>query len=366
MNGICALLKLFFGVIESVLILWTYAWVFFHAFWSSRAGAAVRIVALESQLDECLRVRGDKRVGRFSTSFRFLWILLSRFWEEWKHLCHAMKPRTVVSWGEKLFKWHWRWISRVQVGRKPIDVELRELIRRVSKENPLWGAGKIRDVLVDLGFVKLDVKTVRKYMPKRARPKNPSGNWLSFIRNHMNVSWAMDFCVVRTIGFRPLYLFVIIEHGRRRIRHWNVTESPSLDCIMQQLREATPFGEVPRFMHRGNDQLYGKRVARFLKDSEIEEVKSAYHSPWQNPFIERFFGSLRRELLNHVIIFNEHHLTNLMGEYVTWHEDFRLHQGLNGECPNPRKEKWDENAEGTIVSIPVLGGLHHRYERVAA
>jgi transposase InsO family protein len=119
-------------------------------------------------------------------------------------------------------------------------------------------------------------------------------------------------------------------------------------------------------MHRGNDQLYGKRVARFLKDSEIEEVKSAYHSPWQNPFIERFFGSLRRELLNHVIIFNEHHLRNLMGEYVTWHEDFRLHQGLNGESPNPRKEKWDENAEGTIVSIPVLGGLHHRYERVAA
>ena len=156
MSEICGLLKLFFGAIESVVRLGKYGWIFFRSFWHSRAGAAVRIVALESQLDECLRVRGDKRVGRFSGSFRFLWILLSRFWDGWKYVCHAVKPRTVVGWGEKLFRCHWRWISRVQVGRKATAVELRELIRRMSRENPLWGAGKIRDVLVDLGFVKLD------------------------------------------------------------------------------------------------------------------------------------------------------------------------------------------------------------------
>jgi putative transposase len=256
--------------------------------------------------------------------------------------------------------------SRGEIGRDPIDLELSKLLRRLSRENPLWGAKKIRDVLVDLGFDKLDVGTVRKYLPRRSHPRNPSGNWLSFIRNHMGISWAMDFCVVRTIGFRALYVFVIIEHGRRRIRHWALTECPSLDWIIQQLREATPFGEVPRYMHRDNDGLYGKRVVKFLKDSGIEEVRSAYRSPWQNPFAERFFGSLRRELLDHVIIFDQQHLRKLIGEYVTWYQNFRLHQGLGGKCPVPGKDGEEDRAEGKIVSIPILGGLHHRYERVAA
>ena len=203
-------------------------------------------------------------------------------------------------------------------------------------------------------------------MPRRAYPKDPSGNWLSFLRNHMDVSWAMDLCVVRTIGFKALYVFVIIEHGSRRIRHWNVTESPSMEWIIQQIREDTPFGEVPRFMHRDNDGLYGKGVSRFLKDSFIEEIRSAYHSPWQNPFVERFFGSLHRELLDHVIIFHEEHLRNLISQYVNWYEKFRLHQGLEGKTPNFREEEQQNSTEGKIVSIPILGGLHHRYERVAA
>ena len=265
-----------------------------------------------------------------------------------------------------MFRGFWRCISKGEVGRQPISVELRKLIRWISRQNPLWGAAKIRDVIVDLGFRKLDVRTVRKYMPRRAFPKDPSGNWLTFIRNHMDVSWAMDLCVVRTIGFKALYVLVIMEHGSRRIRHWNVTDSPSMNWIIQQLREATPFGEVPRFMHRDNDGLYGKGVSRFLKDSFIEEVRSAYRSPWQNPFVERFFGSLRRELLDQVIIFDEAHLRNLISRYVSWYENFRLPQGLEGKTPVSREEEREEITEGKIVSIPILGGLHHRYERVAA
>jgi putative transposase len=203
-------------------------------------------------------------------------------------------------------------------------------------------------------------------MPRRKHPRNPSGNWLSFIRNHMDVSWAMDFCVVRTIGFRALYVFVILAHGRRRIRHWAVAECPSLNWIVQQLREATPFGEVPRFLHRDNDGLYGKRVRQFLKASRIQELKSAYKSPWQNPFVERFFGSLRRELLDHVLIFHERHLRNLLRDYVSWYEHFRLHQGLGGQSPASREDREENIPEGKIISTPVLGGLHHRYERVAA
>ena len=153
-----------------------------------------------------------------------------------------MKPRTVVGWQQKAFQLFWRWKSRGEVGRRRISLELRKTIRWISRENPLWGAKKIRDVLVDLGMEVLDVGTVRKYMARRSQPKNPSGNWLSFMRNHMDVSWAMDFCVVRTLGFRALYVFVVLEHGRPRIRHWAVTECPSLDWIIQQLREATRFG----------------------------------------------------------------------------------------------------------------------------
>ena len=360
------ILGFFWRVFECVLGLGRYAWVFLRSLFQSKATTAARIVALESQLDMCLRQREGKRFGRFSESFKSLWVILSWFLNGWERLCHAMKPRTVVGWKDRVFKWFWRCISRGEVGRKPISVELRKLIRWISRQNPLWGAAKIRDVIVDMGFRKLDVRTVRKYMPRRAFPKDPSGNWLTFIRNHMDVSWAMDLWIVRTIEFKALYVLVIIEHGSRRIRHWNVTDSPSMDWIIQQLREATPFGEVPRFLHRDNDRLYGKGVSKFLKDSFIEDVRSAFGSPWQNPFVERFFRSLRRELLDHVIIFHEEHLRNLISQYVNWYENFRLHQGLEGKSPVSGEEEREEIAAGKIVSIPILGSLHHRYERLAA
>ena len=278
-----------------------------------------------------------------------------------------MKPRTVCGWSRTAFRLFWRWISRKsRGGRNPIRLEVRKLIRRMSRENPLWGAAKIRDTLVGLGFDRLDVATVRKYMPKRRHSKDPSGNWLAFVRNHMDVSWGMDFTVVRTVGFKALYVFVILEHGTRRIRHWNITSSPSVDWTIQQLREATEFGAIPRFMHRDNDGLYGNRVPKFLEDSGIDQVRTAYRSPWQNPFVERYFGSLRRELLDHVIVLSERHLRTLMGEYVDWYENYRPHQGLEGKCPNQVKEEVADEELGNIISIPVLGGLHHRYERIAA
>jgi transposase InsO family protein len=363
MIGILALVMKVFACVWG---LGRYAGIFLWSCFRSRSSAAARIVALESQLDVYLRRSEPKRVGRFSDAFRFLWILLSKWWEGWERVCHAMKPRTVVSWHQKVFKRFWIRLSRSELGRKRTLLELRKLIRQISRENPLWGAKKIRDVLVDLGFAKLDIQTVRKYMVRRRHPRNPSGNWLTFIRNHLEVSWAIDFCVVRTIGFRALYVFVVLEHGRRRIRHWAVTQYPSLDWIIQQLREATPFGERPRYLHRDNDGLYGKRVSKFLRDSGIQEVKSAYRSPWQNPFVERFFGSLRRELLEHVIIFHEAHLRLLIGEYVGWYEHARPHQGLGGECPVPRKGGKLGEMEAKTVSIPVLGGLQHCYERIAA
>ena len=175
----------------------------------------------------------------------------------------------------------------------------------------------------------------------------------------------MDFCVVRSVGFKALYVFVILEHGRRKIRHLALTESPSAAWIIQQLREAMQNGDSPRYLHRDNDRIYGNEVPGFLKRL-IEDVPNSFQSPWQNPYVERFFGSLRRELLDHVIVWNAGHLKKLLAEYVDWYENHRLHKGLAGSAPNERDGKADTVGEGKIVSIPVLGGLHHRYVRKAA
>ena len=348
----------------TIISLVRYGVRFLRLLFLNRADLAAQIIALESQLDASLRRVDLKRKFRFSNSFRLLWLLFFSYWSEWKRFCHVMEPKTVIGWWRRGFRYYWRCVSRGRAGRKKIPVELRKLIRQMSFENSLWGAQKIRDSLVDLGFVKLDVGTIRKYMIKRS--KDPSGNWLTFIKNHMDVSWGMDFCVVRTVGFKAYYVFVILEHGNRRIRHWNITKSPSLEWIIQQLREATPYGEVPRFIHRDNDGLYGKGVSIFLKASGVEEVRSAFRSPWQNPYVERFFGSMRREILNHVIILNEKHLRHLISEYVDWYENHRLHQGLGGRRPCDKQHEPSNVGDGKIISIPVLGGLHHRYERIAA
>ena len=329
----------------------------------SRARLAARIIALESQLDASLRRCGKR--PRFSDSFRILWIVLASWWDDWERFCHAMKPKTVIGWWRRGFRYYWHRISQGKAGRKKVSIELRRLIRRMSSENPLWGAAKIRDALVDLGLERLDVGTIRKYMKKRISPEDRSGTWKAFLHNHLNVAWGMDFCVIRSVGFKALYVFVIIEHGRRRIRHLAVTESPSAAWVIQQLREATPFGEYPRYIHRDNDGIYGNEVPNFLKGL-IEDVPNSFQSPWQNPYVERFFGSLRRELLDHVIVWNAGHLEKLLTEYVDWYENHRLHQGLGGSAPNENEKKTDSVREGKIVNIRVLGCLHHRYERQAA
>ncbi len=320
--------------------------------------SAARVIALESQLAASLR-----RCA--SDSFRILWIVLASWWDDWERFCYAMKPKTAISWWRRGFRYYWHRISHGKASRKNVSIELRHLIRRMSSENLLWVAAKIRDALVNLGLELLDVGTIRKCMKGRTSPEDRLGTWKAFLHNHLNEAWGMDYCVIRSVGFKALYVFVIIEHGRRSIRHLAVTESPSAAWVIQQLREATPFGEYPRYLHRDNDGIYGNEVPNFLKGL-IEDVPNSFQSPWQNPYVERFFGSLRRELLDHVIVWNAGHLENLLTEYVGWYENHRLHQGLEGSAPNENEGKADSVREGKIVSIPVLGGLHHRYERQAA
>ena len=346
----------------------SYAVVFVCAFVSSRAKAAATIVALRSQLAHRVdRVRQKKEPKpRFTPAFRFVWAVLSRCLDGWEDLAHLMKPATVKRWHKQGYRLYWRWRSRKR-GRPALCQEMQALIRRLSRENPLWSAERIRDTLVLLGYPPVCDDTVRKYMATPRRPRKPSATWLPFLRNHVDVSWAIDFFTVTTISFSTVYVFLVLEHGRRRVRHLATTRRPTMDWVIQQLRNAMPYGEQPRYLFRDNDGIYGHGVAAFLESCGINEVRTAPRSPWQSPYIERFIGTLRRELLDHVIVLSEAHLEHLLREFIQeYYHVARPHQGLEGQAPFPSEHPVEADGPTKLVASPVLGGLHHRYHRVAA
>jgi transposase InsO family protein len=342
-----------------------FLWLLFQP----KAVLAARLLAAESQLAMCMRRIEQKQDPRprFIAGFRLLWVVLSKMLSGWEQCAHLMQPATVKKWHTTAFRLFWRWKSPRRLGRPPVEKPMQELIRQLSTENPLWGADRIRRTLLLLGYDPPCEDTVRKYMVKRGNPRDKSTTWLPFLRNHLDVSWAIDFLTVTTVRFATLYVFILLDHGRRRVIHFATTCSPSMNWVIQQLREATPFGRQPLRLFRDNDAIYGNGVSAFLKTCGIREVRTAYSSPWQNPYIERFIGTLRRELLDHVIIINEGHLEQLLREFIDeYYHVARPHQGLNGDTPIPQQKTPVILGPSKLVSIPVAGGLHHRYVRVAA
>ena len=343
----------------------SYLRIFLSAFFRQRASLRCELVALRSQLTfykESIRQKKQPR-PRFTPAFRLLWVLLSRVWGGWKFVTELMKPKTVLQWYEDAFLQWWRWKG----GRPAISPDMRALIRRLSRENVLWSAETIHGHLVLLGYDPPCPDTIRKYMVKPTGGTDKSQTWLTFLRNHMPVSWAMDFFTIPIIRFQVLYVFVVLNHSRRQVEHFAVTAHPTMTWVIQQLREVTPFGLQPRYMFRDNDGIYGDEVSRFLVGTGIEEVKTAYRSPWQNPFLERYIGTLRRELLDHVIILSQGHLKRLLKEFIEeYYHIARPHQGLDGDPPFPAAKPEPVTGASRLVSIPVVGGLHHRYVRVAA
>ena len=204
-------------------------------------------------------------------------------------------------------------------------------------------------------------------MVKRRKPRAPSTTWLPFLRNHLDVWSAIDLFTVTTINFATVYVFLVFEHGRHRVIGLATTQNPSMEWVIQQLRNAMPFGSQPRYLFRDNDGIYGHGVGLLLKSCGIREVRTALQSPWQSPYIERFIGTLRRELLNHVIVLSEAHLERLLREFIEeYYHVARPHQGLGGETPIPTESRPDIHDPTKLVAVAVLGGLHHRYLRVAA
>ena len=229
-----------------------YGWRFLANLFLPKAVLAVRVLAAESQLAICQERLESQGVCRhcFSDGFRWLWVLRASCWEEWHRYARLMQPATVKRWHGWEYRLFWRWKSSRPPGRPSIAPKLKGLIRQMSRENRLWGAERIRDTIARLGFPKLDVETVRKYMVGGGTSRQRSSTWLSFLRNHLQVSWGIDFFTVTTVGFGRRYVLVVLEHGRGRVVHWAISAGPMMAWVIQQLREATPFGLQPGYLFR--------------------------------------------------------------------------------------------------------------------
>ncbi len=305
----------------------------FRSFFRSQRDLALENLALRHQLAVLHRSASKPRPKPVD---RALWAWLSRHWSNWRDGLLIFKPATVVRWHRAGFRRYWAARSgRRPIGRPAIDAE-----------------------------VQLDVAeaTVAKYMVKRGKPPSPS--WQSFLDNHVRDLVSIDFFTVPTATFRVLFGFVVLAHDRRRVLHVGVTEQPSAEWTARQLVDTFPYETAPRYLVRDRDRVYGLHFRTTMKSMGIAEVITAARSPWQNPFAERWIGSLRRECLDHLIVLDEDHLRRILRSYVHYYNASRTHLSLAKDAPDPRSVQFRNM--GKVIEFPEVGGLHHRYERRAA
>jgi len=331
---------------------------YLRAFFLPRHRLALESVALRHQLAVFKRKQPRPRLHRFD---RLFWMALRRWYTGWADALILVKPETVVSWHRAGFRLFWRWKSR-PAGRRRVSAEIRFLIRKMKNENPIWGAPRIHGELLQLGF-EISEPTVSRYL-KRLKGRQDDGKaqrWLAFLNNHREVIAAFDFFTIPTLTFQTLYCFFVIEHGRRRLLHFNCTAHPTCQWIVQQLREALPLPCPYRYVLFDHDAKFGQDVFEFLRATGIKPLRTSVRSPWQNGVAERWVGSARREMLDHVIPLNERHLRRLCLEYLAYYHDDRTHIGLDKTTPSRRPIELPPTDTSRIQSRPRIGGLHHRY-----
>jgi len=291
-----------------------------------------------------------------------LWVGLARLWARWRQALLIVTPYTVLRWQRRRFREYWTKLSGHPTGGRPaVHAEIRALITRMAIANPLWGAPRTHGELLKLG-IDVAERTVSRLMPKR-RPQ-PSQTWRTFLANHVRDLVSIDFFTVPTARLRVLFVLVVLAHHRRRVVHFNVTEHPTAHWTAQQIVDPFPDDSAPSYLLRDRDQVYGQQFRHRVKRMGIDEVLTAPHSPWQNPFAERLIGSIRRECLNHVLVLGERHLRRILARYFEYYHRARTHLSLDKDAPNVRAVELSE--AGRIVEIPEVGGLHHRYIRRAA
>jgi transposase InsO family protein len=300
------------------------------------------------------QIRHRPKLSRWD---RLLFAVLYRFQPSVLRSISNVRPETVVRWHRSGFRLFRKFKSRGKAGRPRVPEEVKVLIREISIANPLWGAPRIHGELLKLG-IDVSQSTVANYMAQRRHP--PSQGWLTFLRNHADGIAAVGLFVVPTIGFRLLFGLVVLNHDRRRIVHIAAAYHPTADWIARQIVEAFPWDSAPQYLLRDRDCAYGKVFRKRLLAMGIRDRPVAPRSPWQNGYVERVIGSIRRDLLDHVIVMGEAHLRRLLRAYADYYNTWRTHLGLDKDAPLARPV----HDRGRIMPMPKLGGPHHAYVRI--
>jgi putative transposase len=343
-----------------IRLLWAIIAAVFSGF-RSQGGLMIENMALRQQLSTVLQKRRP-RIGLVDRAF---WVVLRRVWTRWSETVVIVKPETVVGWHRAGFGLYWRWLSKRRrlPGRTGVGREVRDLVRRMASENG-WGAPRIHGELLKLGF-RVSERTVSRYMRRVGRSPDRRQSWLTFLRNHREVIVAMDLFTVPTATFRVLYVWFAIRHSRREIVHWSVTESPTAPWVVQQLRETFPFDDAEgrsRYLVLDRDTIFSAAVIAAIESMGLEPTRTSYKSPWQNGVAERFVGTVRRDLLDHVIVLDDVHLRRLLSEYLAYYHEDRTHLGVEKDAPVARPVERRPAGIAAVRARQRVGGLYHRYE----
>ncbi len=331
----------------------------------SRQKLQTEVLFLRRQL--ALYVERGSKPRRIDAATRVSLALLSRLFE-WRSALVVVQPQTLIRWHRAGFRLFWRWKSRP--GRPPIPVELRELIRRMARENPLWGQERIaNELLVKLG-IQISPRTIRKYLPKPpvGRPRGDQ-RWSTFLKNHAQAIVACDFFVSVTSTFRLLYVLVVMEHRSRRLIHCNVTAHPTAAWTRQQLREAVGFDSRYGYLIHDRDSIFSAELDASVGGLGLRVLKTPPRGPMANAICERVIGTIRRECLDWLIPLSEVHLRRALRSWVEHYNRGRPHMVLGPGVPDPPaavsrsmpKSRHVFDAFGSVLSKAVLGGLHHEY-----
>jgi putative transposase len=290
---------------------------------------------------------------------KLFWVLVRSLRGDWRRHLVLVRPESVIRWHRQAWRLFWRWRSRGPIGRPRVSAEVRELIVTIARDNAQWGSERIRGELLKLGIM-VSKRSIQRY--RRRGPAGPSSQtWRTFLANHAHHLWAADLLTVQTLAFKTLYVLVFIAHGRRELVHVNVTSNPTAAWVWRQVIEATPWGQKPRHLLRDRDAVYGRDFRQRAQRVGIDAIATPIHAPKANAIVERVIGTLRRECLDHLIILDEQHLRSVLAEFVGYYNAERPHRALRLETPKPALRA----VEGPVRSGPVLGGLHHVYERAA-
>jgi putative transposase len=292
---------------------------------------------------------------------RILLVLLARLVHTWQQALVIVQPDTLLRWHRELFRWYWKRKSKAPAHKPKVAEETITLIRQMAQDNRLWGAERIRGELLKLGL-HVCKHTIQKYM-RGVRTQQPQGQkWSTFLLTHADQIWVCDFLQVTDLFFRPLFAFFVIELRSRKVVHVDVTRSPTDSWVAQHLREATPYGQAPKYLLRDNDSKFGPSFARVARTSGIKLLKTPYHAPRANAICERFMRSVRQECLDHLLIIQERQLQRVLKAYVASFNQSRPHQGIGQLIPeHHRSVPCAQDAGNKVIAHPVLGGLHHDY-----